>query len=118
MKEIIIFAIIHGIIAIAIALPMGLIHEYLHQRKARQLGYNVVKSNLTKNETIVDVTDKTHIKQIARAPYYYLIPLNLIILVIGIYLMHVGIMCGSGGTILMHIISYPLEGREEKKRTD
>jgi len=118
MIDILVFVIINSLIAVAIAVPMGVIHEYLHKRKAKQLGYNVVKSNLVKNETIVDVTDKTHVKQIARAPYYYLIPLNLIILIIGIYLMQFGIMCGGGGTLLMHAISYPLEGREEKKRID
>jgi len=118
MIDILIFAIIHGLIAIAVAIPMGTIHEYLHRRKATQLGYKVVRSSFAKNETVVDVTNEVHKKQIARVPYYYLIPLNLIIFIIGFYLFHIGIMVGSGATLMMHGISYPLEGREEKKRKD
>ena len=107
--------IFHGAIAICIAVPFGTVHEYLHMRKAKQLGCKVTKGKRFKNETIVDTTDPVKVKKIGRAPYPILVPLATVILVIGIYFMHVGLIVGGGGTILIHAISYPLEGREEKE---
>jgi len=108
--------IIHCIIAICIAVPFGIIHEYLHRRKAIQLGCKVTKGPRFKNETIVDTVDPVKTKQIARAPYIVIVPIAFVILIIGIYLLHLGLMVGGGGTLLMHAISYPLEGREMKGR--
>jgi hypothetical protein len=105
--------VIHLIVAIAIAIPAGTIHEYLHRRKAKQLGYNVTKGERFKNETIVDVTDEEHIKKIARAPYIIIVPIALALFIMGLYLMHLGVLAGSGATLLMHMISYPLEGKKE-----
>jgi len=106
--------IIHGIIAICIAVPFGTIHEYLHRRKAKQLGCKFTQGK-HRNETIVDTNDPIITKKIARAPYPILVPIALVILGIGIYLMHIGLVVGSGATLLIHAISYPLEGRDEKK---
>ena len=107
--------IIQGIIAVIIAVSFGVIHEYLHRRKAIQLGCNVTKGPRFKNETIVDTTDPIKVKQIARAPYIVIVPIALVILGIGIYLVHLGLMAGGGATLLIHAITYPLEGREERK---
>jgi len=117
MIELLIYFVIHGIIALCIAVPFGAIHEYLHRRKANQLGYKVTRGPKFKNETIVNVTKPEDIKQIANAPYIVIVPICIIILVIGIYLIHLGLIAGSGGTLLMHAISYPLEGKEERKVT-
>ena len=115
MLNIVIEFIIHGLVALCIAVPFGTAHEYLHMRKAKQLGCKVSKGKRFKNETIVDTTDPVKIKKIGRAPYIVLVPLATIILIIGIYLANIGLMVGGGGTILIHAISYPLEGREEKE---
>jgi len=115
MWEIVIDLVIHGIIAICIAVPFGTVHEYLHMRKAKQLGCKVTKGPKFKNETIVDTTDPVLVKKIGKAPYVVLVPLATIILVIGIYLIHIGLIVGGGGTLLIHIISYPLEGKERKE---
>jgi len=118
MWEIAIDFIIHGIIAICIAVPFGTFHEYLHRRKARQLGLEVSSGKRFKNETIVDTKDPILIKQIGNAPYVVIVPLALLILAIGVYFMHIGIIIGSSGTLLMHAISYPLEGRDEEHKSE
>jgi len=118
MWEIVIDFIIHGIIALCIAVPFGTFHEYLHMRKAKQLGCKVSKGKRFKNETIVDTTDPIFIKKIGNAPYVVLVPLALLILAVGVYFMHVGIIIGSSGTLLIHAISYPLEGRDEKHKSE
>jgi len=119
MVDLLFFIIINSIIGIIIAVPLGFIHEILHARKARQLDCLVVDRGLgqrfIKNETIVDTNDPEKIKQIARAPYYYLVPASIIILLIGIYLNQWGLIFGGGGFLFMQCITYPLEGREEKK---
>jgi len=115
MWEIIFNFIIHAIIAICIAVPFGTIHEYLHMRKAKQLGCAVTTGPRFKNETIVDTNDPVLVKKIGNAPYPVIVPIAIIILIIGIYLMQIGVIVGSGATLLLHAISYPLEGRDEKK---
>jgi len=111
MTELIIFFIIQSIIALCIAIPMGYFHEYLHIRKAKQLGCEIVKRK-GNQLTINTGHDEKKNKLIANAPYKIIIPISIIILVIGIYLLQIGLMVGSGGTILIHAISYPLEGRD------
>ena len=112
--DMILFILINSIIAIAIALPLATIHEFLHSRKAKQLGCLVVSQNLIKNETVIDTEDPEKIKQIARAPYFYLVPTSIIILVIGLWLNQLGIIIGGAGFLLMQCVAYPLEGRPEK----
>jgi len=118
MIDLIIFIIVNSIIGILIAIPLAIIHEMLHARKAKQLGCLVVDRGLgqrfIKNETIVDTKDPEKIKQIARAPYFYLVPASFVILVIGLYLNQWGIIIGGGGFLFMQCITYPLEGRPEK----
>ena len=87
----------------------------MHRRKAIQLGCKVINGSKRKNETIVDTTDPVKTKQIARAPYVVIVPIATVIFIIGLYFMQIGLIVGGGGTLLLHAISYPLEGREEKK---
>lgn len=114
LYDLILFILVNSIIAILIAVPLATIHEFLHARKAKQLGCLVVSQNLIKNETIVDTKDPEKIKQIARAPYYYLVPTSILILVIGLCLNQWGIIIGGAGFLLMQCIAYPIEGRPEK----
>jgi len=113
LYELILFVLVNSIIAILIAVPLATIHEFLHARKAKQLGCLVVSQNLIKNETIVDTKDPEKIKQIARAPYFYLVPVSIIILVIGLWLNQWGIIIGGAGFLLMQCVAYPIEGRPE-----
>ena len=113
MINLLFYFLMHTVIALCIAVPFGTIHEYLHKRKAIQLGCKVESGPKFKNETVVNTTDPVKIKKIARAPYVVIVPINIIILVIGIYLLHIGLLIGSGATLLMHAISYPLEGKLE-----
>lgn len=116
MEEILFDIIYHSIIAIVIAVPMGTLHEYLHFRKAKQLGCKVTK-NYRKNETVVEGDEDPKIsKQIKQAPYILIIPISIIILLIGLFFIHMGLIMGGGGTLLIHTISYPLEGREFNER--
>jgi len=118
MLDLLIFIIVNSIIGILIAVPLAFIHEMLHARKAKQLGCLVEDRGLgqrfIKNETIVNTEDPVKVKQIARAPYYYLVPISIIILIIGLYLNQWGIIFGGGGFLFMQCITYPIEGRPEK----
>ena len=115
MLNLIISFTIHAIIAAIIAVGFGAFHEYLHRRKAKLLGCKVKSTNWRKNETVIDTgNDPVKIKQIARAPYVVIVPLAIGILLMGIYYMHIGLMVGGGGTLFLHVISYPLEGRDEE----
>ena len=114
LLDLILFIIVNSIIAIIITIPLATIHEFLHARKAKQLGCLVVSQNLVKNETVVDTEDPEKIKQIARAPYYYLVPASILILVIGLYMNQLGIIIGGAGFLLMQCVAYPIEGRAEK----
>jgi len=120
ITELLILFITNTIVAGLVAVPIGYFHEYLHIKKAKELGYKLV--NRVGNELTINVTDKVHTKQIAQAPYKIIIPISIIILIIGIILFNqgysigpIGLVIGSIGTILIHCISYPLEGRDEKK---
>jgi len=119
MIELLFDVIIALTIALCISVPFGTFHEYLHARKAKQLGCVVTKGKRFKNETIVDTKDPVKVKQIATAPYKVIVPLAILILLIGIILVNiefiyrVGIIIGAVSTLLIHAISYPLEGRDE-----
>ena len=102
------------IIAIIIAVPCGTLHEYLHVRKAIKLGYKA-KVNFRRNETEIDVPpDSPDVKKIARAPYVVMIPLSLFLILIGYYIKF-GILIGGVCVLFLHIISYPLEGKDIEK---
>lgn len=106
--------LIHTFIAGCIAVPMGTFHEYLHRRKATQLGLKVEKWSWRRNETIVDVDDKEMIDKISMAPYKVIVPLSLLIFCLGIYFIHLGLMVGAGAVLLMHIVTFTKEGVKEE----
>jgi hypothetical protein len=106
-------------IALAIAMPLGKLHEYIHKWTAERLGYKVTGFKLWKNETDVDIKKSDpNWKKVAYAPYYYLIPLGLCIMTIGFIIIDryigLGLVVGGGGTVLMHVVSIRMEGRDEQ----
>lgn len=112
MDELLIPIVRDIIIAVVIAVPCGAIHEWLHARKAMKLGYNV-QVDFRSNETTIDVpNDSPDAKKIARAPYVVMFPLSFILLTIGLYFNQLGLIIGGGGIGFLHLISYPLEGRD------
>ena len=115
MFEVMFQFIIDAIIALVLAVSMGMFHEHLHKRKAIALGCKVESMSLVKNETIVDTDDPVLIKQIARAPYVVIVPINIVILIIGLYFMQLGLIIGAGATLLLHAVSYNIEGKPERK---
>jgi len=116
MYDTILYFIINTIIALAIALPMGSLHEYLHVRKAKQLGLEVSRVSYIRNEVLIDVNDEKMDKQIRMAPYRVLFPLSLLILGIGLFFMQLGLMVGAGASVIMHLASYAMEGRDVKEK--
>ena len=102
------------IIAIIIAVPCGTLHEYLHVREAIKLGYQA-NVNFRRNETEIDVpSGSPDAKKIARAPYKVMIPLSLFLIFLGYYI-NFGILIAGVCVLFLHIISYPLEGRDIEK---
>ena len=101
------------LIAIGIALFVGLIHEYLHYHQAKKLGYKITWYRTTftmgfevsHNKTEQWKKDK---KKISLLPYYVLLPASIIIFLIGITLSIWGIWVGGVMGILLHTIAYPL----------
>jgi len=104
------------LIALCIGLSMGTIHELLHVSTAKKLGCNIKKLNLLKNEVVIDTShlNPKQIKKISNAPYKVLVPLNIIILILGVVLNSIGLMVGSGFVLFAHCISYFREGRPEE----
>ena len=114
----ILYVVINILIALAIAIPIGKLHEYIHKWTAERLGYKVTGFKLWKNETDVDIKKSDpNWKKVAYAPYYYLIPLGLGIAAVGFIIIDryigLGILVGGVGTVLMHVVSIKVEGRDE-----
>lgn len=116
MFNIILYFIVNTIIALAVALPMGALHEYLHVRKAKQLGLKVLGVSYIKNEVLIDVKDEKMDKQIKMAPYKVLFPLSLFILGVGLFFMQLGLIVGAGMSLIIHLIAYAMEGREVEEK--
>jgi len=102
------------IMVIAIAVSLGLIHEYLHYYQAVKLGYNPVwyRTRFTMGFEISHksargkwVKDK---KKISLLPYKVLLPASVVIFCIGFYFDIWGIWLGGVMGILLHTIAYPL----------
>ena len=111
--------IIDTVVALTIGLSMGYIHEQLHLREARRLGCEVKKADFIKNELVIETKTLYQSKRIASAPYKVLVPLNMIILALGLFFYpktgSIGIIVGSGFTLFAHAVTYKFEGRSEKK---
>jgi len=106
---------IHTVIAIAIVLPCGWLHEYLHCVAARKLGYKVTSMNLRRNETDIKISpDDPNVKKIAKAPYYILTPIGIILLVVGIALNILGVGIAGVTILFLHGLSFWFEGKEKE----
>lgn len=104
-------------IAIAIVITLGFVHEGLHYKEAVKLGYEVkwYRTKLTmgfdieEHDTTTWEEDKN---KIGKAPYKIVTPITLAILCLGIVLSSVGLVLAGVVSIILHIISYSMEGRE------
>lgn len=110
--------LVDTLIAITIVLVIGFTHEALHYRIAIKLGYKP-KWWRTKLRMGFEVAHHTNRKQwnidkrkIAIAPYVVLIPIIIVILLLGIYLQNLGLSIAGIGSLLLHGISWPSEGKE------
>jgi len=108
----------HSIIAIAIALSLGFLHEVMHYWKATKLGYQP-KWYRTTFRMYFEVSSHSNrkswredMKKIGIAPYYVVVPLSFAILIIGLSIQHLGIIIGGLGSIILHLVSYRKEGEE------
>lgn len=106
------------ILAISIVLILFLIHELLHYVKAKKLGYKVEWYTTTfmagfeidkKSRRQKWIEDK---KQIGIFPYYFIIPVSLVILIIGIIISSLGISIAGFTSLLLHCITFSLEGKD------
>ena len=122
------------ITAITTAIMFGLFHEFLHYRVAVKLGYKPVwyrtrmmfgfdidTNQKTEHQKILDSRlnpkdlKKQNVKdtlKIGRAPYYTIIPLSAIILIISYSINLWGVVVGCGATLFLHAITFAKEGRE------
>jgi len=106
--------IFHAVVAILIAVPCGKIHELIHVYSAKKLGYKINKIEWWKNEVDIAIEqDDPNNKKIARAPYYVMIPFSIILIIIGWQLKFLGVGVAGVGLLLMHLVTFKLEGREE-----
>lgn len=116
MIELLIFFLVNTIIAFAIAIPLGFLHEYLHVREAKKQGCTIEKYDKRHNEIIVKGDEDPAIaKRIKDAPYKIIIPLSIILLIVGLGFLQLGLIMGSVGTLLIHAVSYRLEGKADDR---
>jgi len=106
----------HSLIAIFLTLFIGLAHEACHYVTALRLGYKP-KWYRTKIMMGFEITPHTnrkiwreHNKKISIAPYVVLIPVSLIILGVGYYYWHLGLMVAGIAGLLLHGLSIKKEG--------
>lgn len=111
------------VLSIAIVIILFLIHEGLHFYQAKKLGYNVkwYRGKITMGFDIEDdVKDKEKwkqdLKKIGYFPYIFIMPASVIILTIGFLLNSLGIAIAGFACILLHCITFPLEGRDEEEK--
>ena len=106
-----------ALIAIAIVVTIGFIHEGLHYREAVKLGYKVewYRTKVTMGFDIIsndaDTWEKDK-KKIGYAPYKFIIPVILAITGIGVLLNHLGITVSGVALIVLHIYNFSREGRD------
>jgi hypothetical protein len=110
--------LVDAFLAIVIVLFIGFTHEALHYYRAVRLGY---KPSWYRTKVRMGFTIEHHSKgkwakdkkKIARMPYIVLVPISLAILLIGFYMNEMFLMVAGGGSLLLHAISYPTEGKDE-----
>lgn len=110
--------LVDTLVAITIVLVIGFTHEALHYRVAIKLGYKP-KWWRTKFRMGFEIAHHSNRKQwlidkkkIAIAPYVVLIPITVAILLFGIYFKNVGLIVAGTGSLLLHGISWPTEGKK------
>ena len=107
-----------AVLAITIVLCIGFAHEAFHFMTAIKLGYQPkwyrttfkmgfeIGHHSNRGKWIKDK------KKIARAPYYVLVPLSILLVFLGYMLNNIGVLVAGIGSLLMHGISYPSEGKD------
>lgn len=110
--------LVETMVSIIIVLSIGFTHEALHYMQAIKLGYQPKWYRTTfkmgfeighHSNRVKWMKDK---KKIGRAPYIYLVPLSIIILIVGLLIDSLGLTIAGVGSLIMHAISYPSEGKE------
>jgi len=110
--------LVNAILAVAVVLMIGFLHEALHYRTAVKLGY---KPKWYRTKIRMGFTIEHHQagkwqkdrKKIAIAPYVVLIPLSIGLLAFGLYMDYLCIWIAGLGSLILHGMSYPTEGKEE-----
>jgi hypothetical protein len=114
--------LVDTMIAITIVLFIGFLHESLHYYVAIKLGYKPkwfrtkIRMGFTidhKRSGVAPGRWPENKKKIAMLPYYVIIPLSILLIVVGFYLDFIGIWVAGIGSILLHIMSYPGEGKDK-----
>lgn len=107
-----------AIIASTIVVILGFLHEGLHYIKAVKLGHKpewyrgTIKYGFdiewgdTKRKVM-----RVHDKQIRQYPYIFIIPISLLLLVAGYFTGLYALIFAGGGSLLIHLVMYPLEGK-------
>ena len=104
----------HAAVAIVIAVPCGKIHELIHVVVAKKLGYKINYIKIWKNEVDIAIEPSDpNSGRIARAPYYVMIPFSIILIWLGWHFKFLGVGVAGVGLLLMHIVTFKFEGREE-----
>jgi len=110
--------VVDVLLAITLILSIAFVHESLHYWQAVKLGYRP-KWWRTTFRMGFEITPHSNRekwrkdnKKIALAPYYFAIPVSLLLILIGYILGSMGIAFAGGGSLVLHAISYPSEGKE------
>ena len=105
------------LVAFIIVLSIGFTHEALHYYQAVKLGYKP-KWYRTKIMMGFEISHKSargkwikDKRKISILPYVFLIPLSILILYIGLYYNSLGVTIAGISGILLHIVSFPFEGK-------
>lgn len=105
-----------SLIAVAIVVPLGFIHEGLHYLEAKKLGYKVkwFRGKITMGFDVIsdDTTNwEKNMKRIGRAPYKFIMPIAISITFVGWMLNSFGVTVAGVASIVMHIYTFSREGR-------
>ena len=101
-----------------VLLAIFFLHEYLHYKKAKQLGYEVkwYRTRFLMGFEISHHTNRKtfmkHTQMIGRYPYYFLAPLTVLLVLVGIVL-NIQFLIFSGAlSAVFHLITWFQEGKE------
>lgn len=106
----------HTAIAIILTLFIGLAHEACHYVTAIRLGYEPkwYRTKIMMGFEIMPYTNRKiwrkHNRKISIAPYIVLVPFSIILIIIGYYYWHLGIMIAGIVGLLLHGLAIKKEG--------